>query len=375
MVVKKVTKKAAAKKASSKKTPAAKAAPARRAGKVFEKRVNLALQGGGAHGAYTWGVLDKFLEDGRVYIEAISGTSAGAMNAVVAADGLVEGGEDGARAALHRFWKAVSEQGKLSPIQRSPIDIWMGNWSLESNPVYVAFDMMTRLFSPYDFNPLGLNPLQDILEQEVDFERVRRCTQMALYISATNVETGVVKVFERNDLTPEMVMASACLPFIFKAVEVDGTPYWDGGYMGNPVLYPFFHRSKSQDILVVQINPVHRPGAPRSAPEILQRVNEITFNSSLLKEFRAINFVDELLEEGRLDPEKYRSIYLHLITSNDELKALGASSKLNSEWAFLKHLFDLGRRAAGDWLDRNYDKLGVESSIKPLDVIQGRTKV
>lgn len=178
MAAKTVSKKAPAKKASSKKAPAAKAAPARRAGKVFEKRVNLALQGGGAHGAYTWGVLDKFLEDGRIYIEAISGTSAGAMNAVVAADGLVEGGEDGARAALRRFWKAVSEQGKLSPIQRSPIDIWMGNWSLESNPVYIAFDMMTRLFSPYDLNPLGLNPLQDILEQQVDFDRVRRCTQM-----------------------------------------------------------------------------------------------------------------------------------------------------------------------------------------------------
>ena len=160
-----------------------------------------------------------------------------------------------------------------------------------------------------------------------------------------------------------------------QAVEVNGVHYWDRGYMGNPLLYPFFKRSASQDILVVQINPVYRPGAPRSAPEILQRVNEITFNSSLLKEFRAINFVDQLLEEGRLDPEKYRSIYLHLITSNDELKELGASSKLNSEWAFLKHLFDLGRDAAGEWLDNHYDKLGVESTINPLAVIQGLSRV
>lgn len=310
------------------------------------KLINVALQGGGAHGAFTWGVLDKFLEDGRIYIEAISGTSAGAMNGVVVADGLMAGGKKGARQALHKFWKAVSEAGRASLIQRSPIDVFMGHWSLDNSPSYLFFDLLSRLTSPYDINPLNINPLKDLIAAQVNFERVRSCDKMKIFVSATNVETGRVKVFGRHELSPEAVMASACLPFLFQAVEIDGVPYWDGGYMGNPVLFPFFNACASNDVVIVQINPIVRKGTPRSARDILNRVNEITFNSSLLREFRTINFVDRLIDQGILDHTQYKQVLVHRVAGEDYLKPLGTSSKLNAEWAFLQHLHDGGWRAA-----------------------------
>ena len=343
-----------------------------KAPKPSRKPVNLALQGGGAHGAFTWGVLDRLLEDDRLSIEAISGTSAGAMNAVVAADGLMRDGAEGARDGLSRFWKAVSEAGRSSPIQRSPIDVFMGNWSLDNSPTYLFFDLFSRIASPYETNPLNINPLKDLLESSVDFEVVRSCDRMKVFVSATNVETGRVKVFDRHQLTADMVMASSCLPLLFQAVEIDGVPYWDGGFMGNPVLFPFFHACESDDILIVQINPITRPGVPRSAREILNRMNEISFNSSLLREFRAIDFVARLLEDGKLDPERYKHVLVHRIESEEEIKPLGASSKLNAEWAFLQHLFGIGRAAADDWLDEHYDSLGRRSTVDLRAMFQGR---
>ena len=343
----------------------------KRDGRNFEKSVNLAFQGGGAHGAFTWGVLDRFLEDGRIYIDAISGTSAGAMNAVVAADGLMRGGEDGARELLHRFWKAVSEAGRASPIQRGPIDVFMGNWSLDNSPSYIFFDLMNRLTSPYEVNPFNLNPLKDILDDIVDFELVRSCDKLKVFVSATNVETGRVRIFNRHNLTSDMIMASACLPFMFQAVEIDGVPYWDGGYMGNPVLFPFYSQSPSDDVVIVQINPVERKGPPRSAREILNRVNEITFNSSLLKELRAIDFVRRLLEEGKLDPKDYSHVHVHLIEAQEDILPLGASSKLNAEWAFLEHLFDIGRRRADAWIADHFDDLGKRSTVNLRTMFQG----
>jgi NTE family protein len=328
-----------------------------------KKPINLALQGGGAHGAFTWGVLDCLLEDGRVQIEAISGTSAGAMNAVVVADGLMQAGEEGAREALHAFWKAVSDSARTSPIRRTPIDALMGSWNLDYSPAFLFFNFMTRMTSPYALNPLNINPLRDLLAEQVDFDRVRSCDKMKLFVSATNVETGRVRVFKRQELTPETVMASACLPFIFQAVEVDGIPYWDGGYMGNPVLFPFFRHCRSDDVIVVQINPIVRAGIPKTAREIMNRVNEITFNSSLLREFRAIDFVDRLLEEGRIDKDKYKHVLVHRIDADQEITPLGASSKLNAEWPFLSHLFDLGRNAAMEWLNRNFEHLGKRSTL------------
>ncbi len=334
------------------------------------KPVNLALQGGGAHGAFTWGVLDRLLEDERIEIEAISGTSAGAMNAAVIADGIMRDGPDGARSALAEFWKAVSEAGRNSPIQRTPIDVFMGNWSLDNSPSYLFFDLLNRVASPYQLNPLNVNPLRDLIASHVDFDRVRACDKVKVFISATNVETGRVKVFRRDELTADAVMASACLPFMFQAVEIDGVPYWDGGYMGNPVLFPFFNACASQDVVIVQINPVERKGTPGTAREILNRVNEITFNSSLLREFRAINFVSRLIEEGKLGPDEYRHVLVHRIMADDDLKPLGASSKLNAEWAFLTHLHDIGYRAATEWLDAHYDALGKRSTLDVRSLFQ-----
>lgn len=342
-----------------------------RRAKPNSKHINLALQGGGAHGAFTWGVLDRLLEDESLQIEAISGTSAGAMNAVVVADGIMQGGRDGAREKLQRFWKAVSDAGRSSPIQRSPIDVFMGNWSLDNSPSYIFFDIFSRLASPYEINPLNLNPLQDLIEATVDFERVRSCDRMKVFISATNVETGRVKVFDRHELTPEMVMASACLPYLFQAVEIDGVPYWDGGFMGNPVLFPFFNACTSSDVVIVQINPILRSGTPKSAREILDRMNEITFNSSLLREFRAIDFVSRLLTDGKLHPKDYKNVLVHRIEADEDIKQLGASSKLNAEWSFLEHLFGVGRRAADSWLETNFDRLGQESTLDLRAMFEG----
>jgi NTE family protein len=335
------------------------------------RAINLALQGGGAHGAFTWGVLDRILADERLIIEAISGTSAGAMNAVAVAEGLMRGGREGARTCLRRFWKAVSEAGQHSPIRRTPLDMFMGNWNLDTSPAYLFVDLLGRVASPYEVNPLNLNPLKGLLEDLVDFEQVRACDKMKVFVSATNVETGRVEVFDRHELTADMVMASACLPLVFQAVEIDGVPYWDGGYMGNPALFPFFDGALSNDVVVVQINPITRKGAPRSAREILNRVNEITFNASLLREFRAIGFVSRLLDEGKLDPADYKQVLVHRIAAEEEINPLGASSKMNAEWAFLEHLFGIGSRAAGAWLDENYKHLGRRSTVDLRAMYQG----
>ena len=338
---------------------------------VKTKKINLALQGGGSHGAFTWGVLDKILEDGRLEFEAISGTSAGAMNAVVCADGMVRGGNDGARDALEHFWSAMSDSAKGSPIQRSPFDVLMGNWSLENSPGYDFFDAMTRVVSPYQTNPFNMNPLHRLIEEVVDFERVRACDQMKLFISATNVETGRVKVFDPHSLTADMVMASACLPMVFQAIEIDGVPYWDGGYMGNPSLFPFHTHTDCSDIVVIQINPVEREGAPKSAQDIMNRVNEISFNSSLLKELRSIDFVSRLIREGKISDKEYRNTRIHIIEDQDVLLPLGASSKMNAEWAFLTHLRDLGRVTAEGWLEKNFKHIGKKATVDISKLFQG----
>jgi NTE family protein len=326
------------------------------------KPINLALQGGGAHGAFTWGVLDWMLESRRFTVEGISGTSAGAMNAVVLADGFHKGGEDGAREALERFWKAVSDQAWLSPLRRSPIDIIMGQWSLDMSPSYLAFDIASRFASPYEFNPLNINPLRDVVEATVDFEAVRACDRLKIFISATNVQSGKIKVFSDGEITLDAVMASACLPHVFQAVEIDGVPYWDGGYMGNPPLFPLFGTTGSSDTVLVQINPVERKETPRTAREILNRLNEITFNSTLLREMRAIEFVTRLIEDGKLEAGHYQKVHMHRISAT-ELNPLQASSKVNAEWRFLTHLRDIGRAAAQDWAEENYEAVGKRSSV------------
>jgi NTE family protein len=327
------------------------------------KLIELALQGGGAHGAFTWGVLDYLLGDDRVGIEGICGTSAGAMNAVVLADGLDQGGREGAREALDRFWATVSRSAMFSPLQRTPLDRLSGRWTLDNSPGFIIFDLFSRLVSPYQFNPLDINPLRMQLSALVDFEHVRHAEGIKLFVAATNVRTGKQKIFRREEMTVDMVMASACLPFMFHAVEIEGEAYWDGGYMGNPALFPLVEECGGRDIVIVQINPVLREDLPRKAGDILNRVNEISFNAALIKEVRTIALLKKLVEAQNLEEDQFKDVFFHRINADPELKELGVSSKLNAEWAFLKHLRDVGFRAAKAWLDENYGELGNRSTL------------
>jgi NTE family protein len=327
------------------------------------KAVDLALQGGGAHGALTWGVLDRLLADERIDIASISGTSAGAMNAVVMADGLQHAGRDGAREALAAFWKAVSDAARMSPIQRSLWDQMTNNYSLDHSPAYLFFEQLTRQFSPYELNPLNINPLRDLVADTVDFDRVNQCPDLKVFVTATNVRTGRGRTFTQPQLSVDTIMASACLPFMFQAVEIDGEAYWDGGYIGNPALYPLVEDKATRDLIVVQINPLVREELPRTGREIINRINEITFNASLIKELRAIELLHQLIAAERLESERYRDIFVHLIHAHEELKGLNASSKMNAEWAYLLHLKERGQAWADRFLQQHFDDLGVRSTF------------
>ena len=327
------------------------------------KKVNLALQGGGAHGAYTWGVLDRLLEDERLEIEGISGTSAGTMNAAVLADGYEQGGREGARQALEAFWRRISEAGRMSPLQPTPFDRMFGNWNMDHSPAFAFFGMMTRMMSPYQFNPFNQNPLRNVLENSIDFERLHQSTKIKLFLSATNVRTGKVKIFSKSEISVDALLASACLPFMFQTVIIDGEPYWDGGYMGNPALFPLIYGTASPDLIIIQINPLGSDTIPNTAHEIMNRVNEISFNSSLMREMRAVSFVTHLLEEGHLDELKYRRMHVHWIDAEEEMRGLGVSSKLNADLDFLLHLRDLGRRTTDAWLAVNFDAIGRKSTV------------
>lgn len=326
------------------------------------KSINLALQGGGAHGAFTWGVLDVLIADETLRIDGITGTSAGAMNAAVLITGIMQGGRQRAREALCAFWRDVSEAARLSPIQRSIFDRLMGNWSLDMSPGYLAFDIGSRVVSPALTNPLNLNPLREIVEAHVDVDAIHDCRTHRLFVAATNVTTGKARIFNNRAISIDALMASACIPQLFVPIIIDGEPYWDGGFIGNPPLYPLFYETDTPDTVIVQINPILRREVPYSAREIVNRVNEITFNSALLKELRAVRFVTRLIEEGKLDRNEYMRVYMHRIASSD-LNPLSASSKLNAEWAFLDHLKGIGETTATAWRQRHYDDLGVRDTI------------
>ncbi len=325
------------------------------------KMVNLALQGGGAHGAFTWGVLDGLLEDGRLIFDGLSGTSAGAMNAVSLAEGMRKGGVQGARDQLAQFWRAASLDGALPGAERDVFEGLLTCWN--ATPAAAFFQQTANMLSPAEFNPLDINPLRDVVKKMVDFAALRASDHLKLFIAATNVETGKVRVFERAELTCEMLMASACLPTIFRAVEIDGVPYWDGGYMGNPVLFPFFYETETADIILIQINPIVRKGAPDTTAEIMGRIDEITFNAPLLQEFRAIDFVGRLIAEGRLKGTRYKAIRLHVIEAQDELNKFGAASKMRSDYDFFQQLRDIGRGAAKKFLDAHFDDVGVKATL------------
>jgi NTE family protein len=327
------------------------------------KRINLALQGGGSHGAFTWGVLDRLLEDHRIVIDSICGTSAGAMNAAVLVSGDSENGRTGAKEALAGFWDRIGEAGRYGPLQRTIFDRIFGGWRLDYSPSYVALDFMSRVFSPYQLNPLKFNPLRQVLEQSIDFDAVRYAPGIRLFVCATNVRTGKVKVFSGAEVTVDALLASACLPDLFQAVEIKGEFYYDGGYMGNPALFPLVYESPCNDLVIVQINPLIRDEIPQTAREIIDRVNEISFNATLMREMRAIHFVNRLIDGGQLEGEDYRRTNIHLIEAADEMKELHASSKLNADPELLDYLFKLGRSSAGQWIEAHFDKIGLGSSI------------
>jgi NTE family protein len=324
--------------------------------------VNLALQGGGAHGAFTWGVLDRLLEETWLEIEGVSGTSAGAMNAAVLADGFAAGGKQGARQALETYWRHVSEAARYSPFQRTPLDKLMGRWSLDHSPMFVFMDTMSRLFSPYQLNPAGNNALAPILDKEVNFERLRN-SPIKVFITATNVRTGRPRVFRNADLTPEVLMASACLPTLFQAVEIDGESYWDGGYSGNPTLAPLVLELQSDDTILIPINPVERPGTPKSPAEILNRLNEVSFNAVLIKELAMMALLRRNAS-ALSDPEgcEWARMRVHIVR-NSVMDKLGYSSKLNAEWDFLSMLKEEGRKAAEDFLAAHGNDLGTTCTV------------
>ena len=331
--------------------------------------VDFALQGGGAHGAFTWGVLDRLLQEPWLRIDGISGTSAGAMNAAVLVDGHARGGAAGARRALEAYWRRISEAAQWSPFRRTPVDVMLGRWTLDHSPLFVAMDVMSRLFSPYDFNPGGRNPLRSILAELIDFERLKQAP-IRLFISATNVRTGRVRVFRNAEITPDVLLASACLPTLFQAVEIDGESYWDGGYSGNPTITPLIRECQSNDTILIPINPVERPGTPNSAREILNRVNEVSFNAVLLKELRMIALLRQVADPGNTEGAAWAQMRIHVVR-NDIMATLGYSSKLNAEWDFVSMLRNEGRRAAEQFLRANGKNIGVRSTVDLEVLLEG----
>ncbi|WP_082674207.1 patatin-like phospholipase family protein [Thiohalocapsa sp. ML1] len=331
--------------------------------------VDIALQGGGAHGAFAWGVLERLLEEQHLRIDGISGTSAGAMNAAVFASGMAVGGADGARQALTDFWRRVSDGAMLSPLKRTPLDMLLGRWTLDYSPAFFALDMASRVFSPYDLNPSGWNPLREILAASIDFERLAT-SPVKVFITATSVSTGRPRIFRNADVTPDALLASACLPQMFQAIEIDGEAYWDGGYSGNPTISPLVRECSAHDTILVQINPVERPGVPRSAGDILSRVNEISFNAPLLKELRMIALLRQVADPGHCEGALWADMRMHRINS-ERMVELGYSSKLNAEWAFLTMLRDEGQRSTSEFLDQHGDDLGQRATLDLDYLLEG----
>ena len=337
-----------------------------------EHTLNLALQGGGSHGAYTWGILDRLLEEKDLNIHAISGTSAGAMNAVVLADGFRRGGADMAKERLHDFWARIGQASVFfNPNNETEFERLADGWNIDRSLGYQWFEALTRMFSPYQLNPFNINPLRDLLTEMIDWDCINSGGEIALFVTATSVTTGRARIFLSHEITEDVLMASACLPFLYQSVMVDGEPYWDGGYMGNPSMWPLIYNTPVRDILLVQINPLVREGTPKTANEIINRMNEITFNSSLISEMRSINFVAKLVDEKRLVDDRYKKMHMHMISAPDATYGLNASSKVNTDWRFLQFLHDIGRKKADAWLKDHKADVGHRGTLNIAEVFLG----
>jgi NTE family protein len=371
------------------KTAAAAAAAApktRRAGPAAAPRpqtIDLALQGGGSHGAFTWGVLDRLLEERWLQFDGVSGTSAGALNAAVMATGMARGGREAARAALRAFWEGVAGGGScfgslpagmaMPTMPLMPQWPWLqgsGAGTPPLNPLLLWWGEFSRLFSPYQFNPFDLNPLRDLVRRHVDIGALRH-GPLSVFVNATAVQNGRPRIFRREDLSHDALLASACLPQLFKAVVIDGQPYWDGGYSGNPALWPLIYETAALDLLLVKVDPLVRPGTPDTPHEIQDRLNEITFNAGLVSEMRAIAFVQKLHREGRVDAGAYKNLRLHMVGDEAAMVALSPSSKLDTGRALLLGLHAKGRAAAEQWLAGDGKLLGQRSTLDVRRVFLG----
>jgi NTE family protein len=336
------------------------------------KRINVALQGGAAHGAFTWGVLDRLMRDGRIFISGISGTSSGAMNGVVFADGFLKGKRQGAIDALEHFWRRIARAGGVFQMPGMPFS------QMVPEPFRKALDdwralslsMASRVLSPYQTNPTNQNPLRDILAETIDFAGLRKRRDIMLYVTATNVRWSKARIFRTPELSVETLLASACLPTLFQAVEIDGEHYWDGGYLGNPAIYPLIHECNSTDVLLVQVNPIYRPDVPRTAADILDRLNEISFNACVMREMAGIATITRLMEAGALSSEAYRRVNFHLIEANNELGALSSVSKFDTDWGFLRSLYALGVEKADAFLAAHFDALGRKSTLDVIGIFR-----
>jgi NTE family protein len=323
------------------------------------KQITLALQGGGSHGAFTWGVLDRLLEDDRIEIEGISGTSAGAMNAVVLAYGYEINGKEGARDALRNFWKTLSLKGAFSPYHSGIFNPLGADWS----PLALWFDLLSQLFSPYQLNPANFNPLRDMLEETINFDQLQKCGKIKLFISATNVNTNHLHIFTNDQITLDVLMASACLPYVHQAVNIKGEYFWDGGFMGNPALQPLVRQCETSDTVIVQVNPTYTEQLPRFAMHIADRLNEVTFNSNLMREIRSYIDVTRMIEKGTIHDPRIERAYFHIIPIGQEMSRLGVRSKLDTSWTLLRQLFSMGKQQAENWLTKHFDDIGRRTTL------------
>ena len=326
-----------------------------------QKVINLALQGGGSHGAFTWGVLDRLLEEERIDFEGITSTSAGAVNAVAFADGLAAGGRKAASEALRNLWRQVANLASHGIFRPSPLDKASSDYGLEHSPGYLFMEALTYYSSPYQLNPLNINPLKTMLQETIDFERVRKQQVVKLFINATTVRTAKVKVFNGDEIGVDHVLASSCLPLMMQAVQIDGEYYWDGSFSGNPAIFPLLFNCAAPDILMVHITPADRPELPTTSPSIMNRMQEISFNTALIREMRTLAYLSKQIDDGNFT--NARRTFVHLIEAEDLIRELSWSSRLNGDWDFLMHLHELGRKRTDSWLAANFDRIGVESTV------------
>jgi NTE family protein len=324
-----------------------------------KKKIAIALQGGGAHGAFAWGVLDKLLEDGRFDILGVSGTSAGGMNAASTVQGLIKGGTEEARKTLRDYWTLMHELSKkISPYSMNPLDKAMGYHNLDRSFGYLFMGYLQSHFSPYDLNPYNVNPFFDFLKEFFDFKSIKENTERRIFLGTTHVKTGKIKIFTNKDFCADVLLASACLPFLFQAVQVDGEYYWDGGFIANPAIFPLITECACQDIVMVQLTKTHCEEIPKTKAEIVDRLKEITYNGCLVREMRAIHFITTLIDNGTIPEGKMKRVNMHVIKNEEAFKGLNLSSALNTDWDFLTRLHEAGYKTAEGWIERNYETLG-----------------